>query len=48
MEKMSYETPQLLYLGSVRELTALVIRPPTECSALETDFGTEDGICEIP
>ncbi|HET6360550.1 MAG TPA: lasso RiPP family leader peptide-containing protein [Gemmatimonadota bacterium] len=48
MEKKIYETPQVLSLGSVRELTELVVRPPTECSALESDFGTEDGICEIP
>lgn len=46
MDKKTYETPQLLYLGSVRELTARV--PPTNCSALPVDFSTEDSVCEIP
>ena len=43
MEKKTYETPQLEYLGSVRDLTALT-SPPTNCSALE-DFST-DRFCE--
>lgn len=43
MEKKPYETPQLLSLGSVRELTALT-QPPTECSAIE-DFAS-DAFCE--
>lgn len=45
-EKKAYETPQLLCLGSVRELTTLV-GPPTECSALESDLGTVDAVCYI-
>ena len=47
MEKKIYETPQLLCLGSVRELTALTA-PPTNCSAVRDDFWTVDEICEIP
>ncbi len=47
MEKKIYETPQLQFLGSVEELTAAT-SPPTNCSALEGDFGTEDALCEIP
>jgi hypothetical protein len=45
MEKKTYQTPQLECLGSVRELTQLV-RPPTNCSALPTDFSSEDALCE--
>jgi hypothetical protein len=45
MDKKTYETPQLECLGSVRELTQLV-RPPTNCSALPTDFSSEDAFCE--
>jgi hypothetical protein len=42
MEKKTYETPQLLFLGSVRELTALT----DPCNgSLETDF--PDGICQV-
>jgi hypothetical protein len=47
MEKKIYEPPQLQRLGSVQELTAGT-SPPTNCSAFESDFGTEDAICEIP
>jgi hypothetical protein len=46
MDKKPYETPELQILGDMRELTALT--RPTECSALEGDFGTEDNLCEIP
>lgn len=45
MEKRPYETPQLVCIGTVRELTALV-RPPTNCSALPQDFSSEDALCE--
>ena len=44
MEKKTYETPQLLCLGSVRELTALTC--DTNCSALE-DAATVDQLYEI-
>jgi hypothetical protein len=45
MEKKTYETPQLLHLGSVDELTA---QPDlaTNCSALE-DAATVDEVCVI-
>jgi hypothetical protein len=46
MEKKNYEPPQLKVLGTVRELTELT-SDPTNCSALPSDFSTEDGICEI-
>jgi hypothetical protein len=48
MEKKTYETPQLQCLGSVQELTAFVIVPPTNCSAVGDDFSTVDSACEIP
>jgi hypothetical protein len=48
MEKKTYETPKLQYLGSVRALTALTVGPPTNCSAIGDDFSTVDGACEIP
>ena len=48
MEKKTFETPQLQYLGSVRELTALIVVPPTNCSAVGDDFSTVDSACEIP
>lgn len=44
MEKKTYQSPQILCLGSVRELTALVA--PCPGSALD-DFASEDNICEI-
>ena len=37
MEKKTYETPELLYLGSVTELTALTESTPTNCSAVGSD-----------
>jgi hypothetical protein len=46
MEKKPYETPQLSWLGSVQDLTAIV-SPPTNCSALD-DSSSGDAICEIP
>ena len=45
MEKKSYETPVLQLLGSVLDLTA-VSSPPTNCSAIEPDFSTQDAVCE--
>ncbi|HET6363110.1 MAG TPA: hypothetical protein VFH11_13800 [Gemmatimonadota bacterium] len=44
METKTYETPKVEYLGSVKELTAAT-SPPTNCSALPTDFAS-DALCE--
>ena len=46
MTKKPYETPELQFLGSVQELTAATSEPPN-CSALASDFGTEDALCVI-
>lgn len=46
MEKKVYETPQLLYLGSVQELTALTC--DTNCSVVCDDLSTVDQACETP
>jgi hypothetical protein len=46
MEKKVYETPQVLFLGSVQELTALTCE--TNCSVVCDDLSTADEGCEIP
>jgi hypothetical protein len=44
MEKKPYETPEIRSLGSVQDLTELVV----DCNAsVEIDYTCEDGLCCI-